>query len=157
MSLSISHAPLDYECPFCAVAEGHEGPAVVTTQAEIVYQDEKTLAFVCANGFGAHPGHILVVPREHYENVYELPDDVGGAIFSTVRRVAIALRRSCGCKGLSMRQHNEPVGHQDVWHYHVHVFPRFPGDSLNVESRRRLPLEDRLCVAERVRKAMQDA
>jgi histidine triad (HIT) family protein len=52
------------------------------------------------------------------------------SVYSTVRRVAIALKNAYECDGTSTRQHNEPGGNQDVWHLHVHVFPRYLGDRL---------------------------
>ena len=47
-----------------------------------------------------------------------------------VRHTALAVKHAFGCSGISTRQHNEPDGNQDVWHYHVHVFPRYPNDGL---------------------------
>jgi histidine triad (HIT) family protein len=71
------------------------------------------------------------VSARHYENLYELPDEAGHAVHDLVREVAIAIRRTYdGCQGVSTRQHNEPAGNQDAWHYHVHVFPRYAGDQL---------------------------
>jgi len=75
-------------------------------------------------------GHVLVVPNDHYENLYEIPDDVLAAVYATAKRIAGALRAAYGCDGTSTRQHNEPGGGQDVWHFHVHVFPRYEGDRL---------------------------
>ena len=59
------------------------------------------------------------------------------------RRIAIALKRSYACDGVSTRQHNEPVGYQEVWHYHVHVFPRYEGDNLYGSPRRNSTPEER--------------
>ena len=64
------------------------------------------------------------------ENLYEIDDDLLGAVYATARRVAIALREAYGCDGTSTRQHNEAGAGQDVWHFHVHVFPRYAGDDL---------------------------
>jgi histidine triad (HIT) family protein len=68
--------------------------------------------------------------HQHYENLYELPAEAGHAVHDLVRDVAIAIRCTYGCDGVSTRQHNEPAGSQDAWHYHVHVFPRYSGDAL---------------------------
>jgi histidine triad (HIT) family protein len=51
-------------------------------------------------------------------------------VHDVVREVAIGMRRTYDCEGVSTRQHNEPTGYQDAWHYHVHVFPRYEGDDL---------------------------
>ena len=73
---------------------------------------------------------MIVVPVEHHENLYAIPDDLGRDLFAAARRAAVALKRAYGCPGTSTRQHNEPAGDQEVWHFHWHVFPRWPGDLL---------------------------
>jgi len=73
---------------------------------------------------------VLVAPRAHHENLYDLPAVDGHAVHDLVREVAIAIRSTYGCAGVSTRQHNEPAGYQDAWHLHVHIFPRYDGDDL---------------------------
>lgn len=87
-------------------------------------------AFVSTAWWPANSGHVIVVPNDHYENVYDIPDSVLGAVQVIGKRIALALKATYGCDGISFRQHNEPAGGQDVWHYHLHVFPRYPGDDL---------------------------
>ena len=70
------------------------------------------------------------MPNEHVENMYGVRPELAGDIHDTARRIALALRRAYGCEGISTRQHNEPAGCQEVWHYHLHVFPRYVGDDL---------------------------
>ncbi|CAD6011181.1 HIT family protein [Agreia sp. COWG] len=66
----------------------------------------------------------------HVENLYDLEADDSRAVWQLTQQTAIALRAAYGCDGTSIRQHNEPAGGQDVWHLHVHVFPRWSGDEL---------------------------
>jgi len=101
---------------------GVENEHVASVQEDIVFRNEATTAFICSIQFPNNPGHVLVVPNGHYENLYELPDDVGGRVHATARRVALAMKAAYGCDGVSTRQHNEPAGYQDVWHFHLHVF-----------------------------------
>ena len=75
-------------------------------------------------------GHVLVVPNEHFENLYVLPDHLGARIHELSRKLALAMKNAYDCDGVSTRQHNEPAGDQEVWHYHQHVFPRYRGDAL---------------------------
>ena len=125
-----NHAPAGYACPFCAIARGIERPGVHTVAADVVLRTDAVIAFVASHGWPRNPGHVIVVPVEHYENLYEVPDGIGAAVFAASRRIAVALRSAYGCDGTSVRQHNEPAGNQDVWHYHVHVFPRSDADDL---------------------------
>ena len=68
--------------------------------------------------------------RGHHENLYDLPPAAGHSVHDLVREIAVALRTVYGCDGISTRQHNEPAGDQTVWHYHVHVSPRYHGDDM---------------------------
>jgi histidine triad (HIT) family protein len=107
-------------------------------QTDVVFRDDATTAFICPKWWEAAPGHVLVVPNDHYENVYTVPDTTLGAVYRTAKRLAMALASLNGCEGTSMRQHNEPGGGQDVWHFHVHVFARRANDQLyerNAETR----------------------
>ena len=99
-----------------------------------------------------NPGSALVIPTEHYENLYDVPAEVGHAVWDLTGRIAVAMRETFGCEGISTWQHNEPAGDQDVWHLHVHVFPRRPGDQFYgrhgeasfVPSQERVPWATRL-------------
>ena len=66
----------------------------------------------------------------HYENIYDLPIEISTRIHAFDKDVAIALKKVYCCDGVSSRQHNEPSDNQDVWHYHLYVFPRYIDDSL---------------------------
>jgi histidine triad (HIT) family protein len=123
-----NHAPDDYECPFCLVAGGGENQ--FTKQRDLVLRTDRAMAFVAARWWPNNRGHVLVVPTAHHENLYDLPAVDGHAVHDVVREVAVAIRHTYGCEGVSTRQHNEPAGYQDAWHYHVHVFPRYVGDEL---------------------------
>nr|WP_256839025.1 HIT domain-containing protein [Ornithinimicrobium sp. HY1745] len=74
-----------------------------------------------------------------------------------VRRVATAMRVAYGCEGTSTRQHNEPAGGQDVWHLHVHVFPRFADDALyqRHDDARWVTVDERRPFADKLRSALQ--
>jgi histidine triad (HIT) family protein len=122
------HAPAGYECPFCAVAAGAE--TSLNARNDVVLRDGPTTAFISPKWWAASPAHAIVVPNEHYENLYEIPDHELAAVYSAAAAVARAMRVSYDCDGISTRQHNEPGAGQDVWHFHVHVFARHEGDDL---------------------------
>lgn len=122
------HEPPDYACPFCHLIGG--GSTSINDQRDIVARTDSAAAFISPRWWPNNHGHVLVVPGEHHENLYELPARSGYAVQDLVQRVAVAMRDSYRCDGISTRQHNEPAGGQDVWHFHVHVFPRYENDEL---------------------------
>jgi histidine triad (HIT) family protein len=150
-----TYAPDDYRCPFCALLDGDESER--NRRSDIVYRDDATAALVAPLWWQNNPGHVLVVPVAHIENLYGVPDDVLGRVYATAKRVAIAMKEAYGCDGTSTRQHNEPGSGQDVWHLHVHVFPRYLGDRLyeNHRQTRWAAPEERLPYADRLRRALR--
>lgn len=76
-------------------------------------------------------GHAIVVPNKHYENIYDLPEDVGAHIFTIARKISIAMRKAYKCEGIAALQNNEPAAGQHALHYHLHIFPRYENDDLH--------------------------
>jgi histidine triad (HIT) family protein len=74
-------------------------------------------------------GHALVVPRRHVRDVYSLPEELAGPILVTASSVARAAKRAFSAEGVTLRQHNDAAGGQEVFHFHLHVIPRFVGDA----------------------------
>ena len=126
--VSLSHAPDGWKCIFCEIVSGGETP--VTKRMAVVERTPTMTSFVASHWWPANPGHVLVIPNEHVEHLYQFPDDLGSDLMRMTKRVAIAMKLAYRCDGVSTRQHNEPAGYQDVWHFHQHVFPRWTGDSL---------------------------
>ena len=151
------HAPSDYSCPFCRVASGGDLDPPYTSQAEVVLREPEVLAFVSSRQWPMNKGHVIVIPRSHHENLYELPVALGTPLLSATQRVAQALRLAYGCPGISTRQHNEPAGNQDVWHYHVHVFPRYVDDALYLSQGERVDPSERLRQASLLREHLRGA
>ena len=107
-------------CIFCAIVEGKQ-------EASIVYEDSRVMAFV--DIFPINPGHTLVIPREHYAGLLELPADLGGEIFKVAMRVEEAIRQSdIPCAGTNFLLANGRAAGQEVFHLHLHVIPRLAAD-----------------------------
>jgi histidine triad (HIT) family protein len=158
-AVMFNYAPVDYRCPFCALAAGISDEQLHSRQQDIVLQNESVLAFIASHWHQNNPGHVLVIPRAHYENIYDLPNEIGAKIFEVSKRIAMALKKAYDCEGVSTRQHNEPAGHQDVWHYHLHIFPRYADDQLYLRygnGRLTMPAE-RLVYANKLRQALDQA
>jgi len=109
-------------CVFCKITLGED-------QASIVFEDDRVLAFMDLHP--ANVGHTLVVPREHWETIYDIPEKVLGDMFAVVKKVSVAVKKAVGAEGMSILQFNERAAGQSVKHFHVHVVPRFRGDAMS--------------------------
>ncbi len=125
-----NHEPQTYTCPFCIVVSGKESKKIDTNQADVVYKDRFVTAFIAAHWWPNNPGHVIIVPNLHIENIYDITGNVAVKIHRVAQLVAIAFKKVYECEGISTRQHNEPAGNQGVWHYHTHIFPRYTDDRL---------------------------
>jgi histidine triad (HIT) family protein len=126
-----NHQPASYKCPFCELIAGKED--AYAGKNDVVYENDTVMAKIAPKWWMNNPGGVLVFPKEHYENIYDTPDHAVAEIYKVVKKIAVAVRSTYDqCEGTSTRQHNEPVGNQDVWHLHVHVFPRYRDDGLYI-------------------------
>ena len=109
------------DCIFCSICMGE-------ASASVVWEGEHTVAIMDLNQ--PNPYKVLIIPRRHVETIYELGDDLAADVFRTAVRVARAVRDTSGCPGLNVIQSNGEVGQQDVFHFHLHLLPRFARDGV---------------------------
>ncbi len=105
---------LSADCPFCKIASGK-------AQASIVYEDANILVFMDLSP--ASFGHTLVVTREHYENIYEVPEKLLAEMAAVVKRVCVAVKKTVNADGIKVIQLNGVAAGQVVMHLHIHVIP----------------------------------
>ena len=145
-----NHEPPGYVCPLCEIINGADNEPPWTTQADVVYRDDTIIVWVNPKWWGDIEGNVVVIPTAHVENIFDLSDDLAAAVHRVARQIAVAMKETYGCPGVSTRQHNGPEGNQDAWHYHLHVFPRYRTDDLYGASAevvppvRRAPYADKL-------------
>ncbi len=108
-------------CVFCRIVAG-ELPSTK------LHEDERTLAFMDINPIT--PGHALVIVKPHRENVFELDEEECVAVMRTSKKVADAIRRGLEPDGLNLFQANGLAAFQTVFHFHMHVLPRYLGDPI---------------------------
>lgn len=151
-----SHAPQNYICPFCRLLRDERDEHLLSKPADIVYRDGTVTAFISSHQWPGNPGNTIIVPDEHFENIFDLPLRYAGPIQRAAQRIALAMKSAYHCQGISTRQHNEPAGYQDVWHYHVHITPRFTDDRLypTYAERGVMPPDERAIYAEKLRTAL---
>ncbi len=111
------------DCVFCKIVAGQ----IPSTR---VHEDEHTLAFMDIGQ--VNPGHVLVAVRRHAANLFELDDAQAAAVARASRRIARALKEAFDPEGLSVYQANGKSAGQTVFHYHVHLLPRHPGDGMEL-------------------------
>ncbi len=97
--MTITHEPPGYDCPFCRLAAGRGNS--VSTQRYIVRRTAAALAFISPRWWPNNHGHVLVVPIAHHENLHQLPAQAGHAVHDLVREVAVAVRHTYGCDGVT--------------------------------------------------------
>jgi len=152
-----NHAPPNYVCPFCLVARQIEDDQVYTIEGDIVYRTDSVTAMIGSNQWTNNLGHVIIIPNQHYENIYDLPIHIATKVHEAAQKIALAMKAAYRCDGISTRQHNEPAGNQDVWHYHLHVFPRYRNDNLYATPRGGvMPAEERAKYAGRLRTQLMD-
>ncbi|MDO8444252.1 MAG: HIT domain-containing protein [bacterium] len=125
-----NHVPKNYECPICLAVAGVENEDTMIKQDDIFYRDDLVMALINSKFVGNNPGHAIVVPLKHYENLYDLPEKEANKIIKVAKAVAIAMKRVRKCDGVMIQQNNEPASEQHAFHYHMHIFPRFNDDGL---------------------------
>jgi histidine triad (HIT) family protein len=118
-------ANLREECIFCAIVAG-------TTPASVVYEDPQILAFMDVRP--VTPGHLLIIPKAHARYLADLDEETGARIFTVGMRLAAALRAApeIRCEGVNVFLADGEAAFQEVFHTHLHVFPRFEGDSFRI-------------------------
>ena len=97
-----------------------------------VCEDAHTLAFM--DVMPQSPGHTLVIPKVEAEDLFDIDTATGGTVLATVRRVALAVREAMQADGIMLNQFNGPAAGQTVFHFHIHVVPRFDGVPLRKHS-----------------------
>ena len=122
-----NHEPENYICPLCQIVKG-EPTAMGSQEGSVIFRDEFITSFIAGKWWRINPGHVIIIPNKHVENLYNLPEELGHKIFDFSKKIAIALKEVYKCDGVSTKQHNEPAGNQEAWHYHLHIIPRYTGD-----------------------------
>lgn len=135
------------DCIFCKLANG-----MIPTST--LYEDE--LFKVIFDSNPASKGHALIIPKEHYENVYELGSREAERVMPLAAKLGKALFEETGCDGLNVLQNNGTAAGQTVFHFHVHLIPRSEGDTVNMTWNQGEPDADYLCdLTQRVNRRLQ--
>jgi len=108
----------DSNCIFCKIANGEIPSATI-------YEDDDFRVILDLGP--ASKGHALILPKEHFKDVCELDEKVGAKVLSLGAKIGTAMKKSLGCAGFNLVQNNGEAAGQTVFHFHVHVIPRYEG------------------------------
>lgn len=111
------------DCIFCKIANG-------IVPSATVYEDRYFRVILDISP--ANVGHALILPKEHCDNAYEMDSELAGKVFVLATKVAKALKEELQCDGVNILQNNEAAAGQTVFHFHMHIIPRYTGDTVNV-------------------------
>lgn len=108
----------DDSCIFCKIANGE-------IPSSTIYEDEDFRVILDLGP--ASKGHALILPKEHFKDVCELDEKIASKVFPLAAKIGTAMKKSLGCAGFNLVQNNGEVAGQTVFHFHVHVIPRYDG------------------------------
>ncbi|MCQ2491478.1 MAG: HIT family protein [Lachnospiraceae bacterium] len=109
------------DCIFCNLANG-------IWPAEAIYEDDKVKVILDAGP--ASKGHALILPKEHADDMFDLDEESAAHIFVVANKVAKAMKKTLNCDGMNILQNNGPIAGQTVFHFHLHLIPRYEGDGI---------------------------
>lgn len=113
----------DENCIFCKIANGE-------IPSRTVYEDDR-FRVILDNG-PATKGHALVLPKEHFANLFEIPEDWAADAFKIAKKVGLTVTETLHADGLNIVQNNGAVAGQSVNHFHVHIIPRYKDDGQHI-------------------------
>lgn len=111
-------------CIFCKIAAG-EIPSYT------IYEDDDFKAFMDISP--ASKGHTILIPKQHADNIFDLDEAVAAKLLPVASRIAKALKAELQCEGLNLLQNNGEIAGQTVFHFHMHLIPRYEGDKVVVK------------------------
>lgn len=111
------------DCIFCKLANGE-----IPTNA--IYEDDK-FKVILDNG-PATKGHALILPKEHYANLFELPEETAGEVMILAKKLATKMKDRLNADGFNLVQNNGPCAGQTVFHFHFHLIPRYENDGQKI-------------------------
>lgn len=109
----------DSNCIFCKISAGE-------IPSKTIYEDEEFRVILDISP--ATRGHALIIPKEHYANLYEIPEDVAARVMLLAKKLAVHMTEALKCDGFNIVQNNGEVAGQTVFHFHMHLIPRYKND-----------------------------
>ena len=125
----------DDNCIFCKIAAGE-------IPSKTIYEDDKFRVILDLGP--ATKGHALILPKNHYANLYELPEDTAGDVMKLAKKMATVMTEKLGCQGFNLMQNNGETAGQTVFHFHMHLIPRYENDGQEINWKPGSPTQEEL-------------
>jgi histidine triad (HIT) family protein len=148
-----NHAPSDYICPICAGLKGDSQNSLISS-SDFIYRDNDISAIINSFFITGNEGHVIIFPNNHFENIYDVLEELLGKMHSLSKKIAVAIKEEYKSDGITILQNNEPASEQHAFHYHLHIFPRYDGDNFhaNLLNKQKTTSEERKHYAEKLKK-----
>lgn len=113
----------DDNCIFCKIASG-------VIPSKTLYEDEEFRVILDLGP--AAKGHALILPKNHYANLFELPEETAGKVMKLAKKMAAQMTDKLNCDGFNLMQNNGEIAGQTVFHFHMHLIPRYKDDGQKI-------------------------
>jgi len=130
------------ECIFCKIVKGE-------VPSEKIYEDLDTFAFLDINPVNS--GHALVIPKEHYKNLFDISSEAFSKVMETVRKMSPVIKKAVNADGVNIGISNERAANQAVFHLHIHIIPRFQNDGLKMFPAKKYKENESKEIAEKIK------
>ena len=111
------------DCIFCKIASGD-------IPSSTIYEDEDFRVILDLGP--ATKGHALILPKKHFKDIFEMDDATASKVFVLAKKIACAMKKALNCDGLNIVQNNGEIAGQTVFHFHMHIIPRYEGDGQHI-------------------------
>ena len=114
---------IDINCIFCKIANGE-------IPSKTLYEDEEFR--VILDLAPVTKGHALILPKSHFKNLYELPDETAQKVMKLAKKMATTMTEKLECDGFNLLQNNNEIAGQTIFHFHMHLIPRYENDNQKI-------------------------
>jgi len=135
------------DCIFCKIIKGD-------IPSHKVYEDENCFVFLDIKP--NNPGHSLVIPKDHFENIYTTPDETLARMILCAKKVAVAIKNSLDADGINITMNNEEAAGQIIFHTHIHIIPRYKADGFKHFPQKSYGEGEASAVAEKIKSELEN-
>ncbi|BCE02682.1 HIT family protein [Marinicellulosiphila megalodicopiae] len=144
--------PKNYNCPFCRMIKSG-----LQTEKDFVFENKTVFVCIALHQHENSGPGLLVIPKQHVENIYDIEDSLLAEISKVTKFIAIKMRELFDIQGITIWQHNEKAGFQDVWHFHTHIKGRLSDDNIYQTKQYEMCEAERSKLAEQLKEYIQNS